>query len=63
MEQHFTGGFTLNTSANSEFNLAAMYAPSSSVTGPNPLSGVTPDQNVKIEMSQWELEASWAWKY
>jgi len=63
MEQHITGGFTLNTGADSEFNFTAMYAPNSSVTGPNPLSGPTPDQNIKLEMSQWELEASWAWKY
>ncbi|PCJ88307.1 MAG: hypothetical protein COA54_03315 [Thiotrichaceae bacterium] len=63
MEQHITGGFTYSTSANSEFNFAAMYAPTNSVTGPNPLSGATPDQNIEIKMTQWELEASWGWKY
>jgi long-chain fatty acid transport protein len=63
MEQHITGGFTLNTGKTSEINFAAMYAPGNSVTGPNPLSGPTPDQNIKLEMSQWELEASWAWKF
>jgi len=63
MEQHITGGFTFKTSTDSEFNFAAMYAPTNSVTGPNYLSGATPDQNIKIEMTQWEFEASWAWKF
>jgi len=63
MEQHITGGFTFKTSTDSEFNFAAMYAPTNSVTGPNFLSGPTPDQNIKIEMTQWEFEASWAWKF
>lgn len=71
IEQHLTGGFTMKTSSNSEFNFAAMYAPSSSVIGDNPLSGSPADgnftapldQKIELEMSQWEFEASWAWKY
>ena len=68
MEEHFTFGFTYNMSDDSEFNFAAMYAPSNSISGPNFLSGgevsgPMPDQNIEIEMTQWELEASWAWKF
>jgi len=66
MEQHITGGFTVITDTGSEFNFAAMYSPSSSVTGPNPLSGPTPtspDQNIKLQMTEFELEASWTRKF
>lgn len=60
IETHITGGFTMKTGSDSEFNFAAMYAPSNSVTGANPFN---PSQNISIEMSQYEFEASWAWKY
>lgn len=60
METHLTAGFTMKTGSDSEFNFAAMYAPSNSVTGANPFN---PSQNITIEMSQYELEASWAWKF
>ncbi|MDZ7663437.1 OmpP1/FadL family transporter [Thiohalophilus sp.] len=64
MEDHFTFGMTKKTGADSEFNLAAMYAPSNSVKGDNPLQGPTaPNQTIELEMTQWELEASWAWKF
>ena len=60
METHLTGGFTMKTGSDSEFSLAAMYAPNADVTGANPLN---PSQNITIEMSQFEVEASWAWKF
>ncbi|MEX2365237.1 MAG: hypothetical protein WD601_01435 [Pseudohongiellaceae bacterium] len=60
MEDHFTFGFTKSTGADSEFNFAAMYSPSNSVTGANPLD---PGQTIELEMTQYELEASWAWKF
>lgn len=64
MEDHLTFGFTKKTGADSEFNFAAMYAPSSTISGRNPLQGPTPpDQTIELEMTQWELEASWAWKF
>jgi len=64
MEDHVTFGFTYNTSKTSEFNFSAMYAPENSVTGSNPLQGPTaPNQTIKLEMSQYEVEASWAWKF
>ena len=62
METHITGGFTMKTGADSEFSLAAMYAPNSSVTAANPLAGAT-GQDITIEMTQYEVEASWAWKF
>ena len=62
METHLTGGFTMKTGADSEFNFAAMYAPKSSTSGANALEA--PGQQViGIEMTQLELEASWAWKF
>jgi long-chain fatty acid transport protein len=62
MEQHLTGGFTWKTGADSEFNFAAMYAPETTVTGPNTLEAPG-QQTIELNMTQWELEASWAWKF
>ncbi len=62
MEEHITFGFTKDTGPNSEFNFAAMYAPKSSVTGPNGME-VPGQQTITLEMTQWEVEASWAWKF
>jgi long-chain fatty acid transport protein len=61
IEQHITGGFTWATSKTSEFSMSAMYALSNDVTGPNPLNGGA--TNITLEMDQWELEASYAWKF
>lgn len=60
METHYTFGFTKGMGKNNEFSLAFMYAPSESVRGPNPLS---PGQNIELEMTQFEVEASWAWTF
>lgn len=65
METHLTGGFTMKTGKDSEFTLAAMYAPSSSVSGTvdtTPFTGAGPD-TITLEMTQMEVEASWAWKF
>ena len=59
MEDHFTFGFTrFLTGGLKEVNVALMYAPSNSVTGPN---AMYPPQNITLEMTQWELEASFSW--
>ena len=58
---HFTAGLTMPVGSNQEFNLAAMYAPKQSVSGKNPFDGGA--TTVEIEMSQWELQAAWAWKF
>jgi len=57
IETHVTGGFTMSLGAGSEFSFAAMYAPSNSVTGPNPLDG---QQTIEIEMDQFELQATYS---
>ena len=44
-----------------EFNFAAMYAPNNSISGANPFDGGA--TTVEIEMSQYEVQAGWAWKY
>ncbi len=48
-----------------ELNLAGTYAPTSSVKGANPADGgaALGGTDIEIEMSQWELQAGWAWKY
>ena len=61
METHLTGGFTMKTGSDSEFSLAAMYAPKTTVSG-TMVSGFGVD-NISIEMTQFEVEASWAWKF
>jgi long-chain fatty acid transport protein len=66
MKQHITGGFTYTMASNNEFNFAAMYAPEEKISGNNPLaagSTGTATQNIELYMSQWELTASWAWKF
>lgn len=62
IEQHYTFGFTKKTGANSEFNFAAMYAPSNSVKGPNSFE-IPNQQTVELKMDQFEIEASWGWKF
>jgi len=60
METHITGGFTYNMGTNNELTVAAMYAPENTVKGTNPLD---PAQQIELYMSQWELTASYAWKF
>ena len=61
IEDHFTAGWTMKVGANQELNLAGMYAPNNSVKGANPFdNGAT---QIEIEMSQWDIQAGWAWKY
>jgi len=61
IQDHFTAGLTMKISGNQEFNLSAMFAPTESVKGPNPFdNGAT---QIEIEMSQFDIQAGWAWKY
>ena len=60
IEQHITFGFTNKLSPTSEWNFAAMYAPSKSVTGTNPL---WPTQTVELKMYEYQVEASYSWKF
>lgn len=61
IEDHFTAGWTMKVGADQEFNLSAMYAPNNSVKGANPFDGGA--TQIEIEMSQWDVQAGWAWKY
>jgi long-chain fatty acid transport protein len=61
IEDHITLGWTMRVGDNQEFNIAGMFAPSNSVKGNNPLDGGS--TQIEIEMSQWEVQAGWAWRY
>lgn len=64
METHLTAGFTMKTGSDSEFSLAAMYAPKTTVSGTVDTTPIGGDvDNLSIEMTQFEIEASWAWKF
>lgn len=60
MEQHYTFGFTKKMGTSNELNVAALYAPSNSVKGRNTFDSA---QEVELKMDQFELEASWGWKF
>jgi len=61
IDTHVTFGLTMPMGSDQEFNFAAMYAPSNSVSGPNPFDGGA--TQIEIEMLQYEFQAGWAWKY
>ncbi len=61
IEQHYTAGFTWTLDKKSELNFAAMYAPSKSVSGPNPLAAGS--QTIELEMKQYEFEISYGMKF
>jgi long-chain fatty acid transport protein len=60
IEQHLTAGFTLERTPGRQFNMALMYAPNTEVSGPQ---NFDPSQTVSFEMFQWELEASYSWRF
>jgi long-chain fatty acid transport protein len=59
-QSHITAGFTLERTPGRQFNMSFMYAPNKKVTGPQ---NFDPTQNVTIEMLQWEMEASYSWRF
>jgi long-chain fatty acid transport protein len=61
IDDHITAGWTMKVGDSQEFNLSGMYAPSNSVKGDNPFDGGS--TQIEIEMSQWDVQAGWAWKY
>jgi long-chain fatty acid transport protein len=60
MEHHLTAGFTLERTKGRQFNMAFMYAPNVDQTGPQ---NFDPSQTVTFEMYQWEIEASYSWRF
>lgn len=59
VENHFTAGYTRKMDGGNEWSVAGMYAPSTSIRGPNPFD---PAQTIKLSMSQYELEFSYSFK-
>lgn len=60
MESHFTTGFTLERTPGRQFNMSLMYAPNNKVTG---TQNFDQSQDVTFEMYQWEVEASYSWRF
>lgn len=60
VQNHYTFGMTRNLGSASELNVSAMYADTQSVSGS---SALDPAQNVEIEMTQFELELGYAYKF
>jgi long-chain fatty acid transport protein len=60
MESHITAGFTMRRDKSHELSVAMMYAPSKKLTGPQ---NFDPTQSVTFKMYEWELEASYAWRF
>ena len=61
IERHLSFGFTNNMSSSSELNFAITHAFEKSVKGPNQFTGGA--QTIELEMSQWDIEASYAKKF
>jgi len=57
-ENHVTFGFTKKLDQKRSFSMSFMYAPSSSVSGTNPLE-VPGQQTIKLKMHQYDIEAGW----
>ncbi|WP_018870311.1 OmpP1/FadL family transporter [Thioalkalivibrio sp. ALgr3] len=60
MKHHYTAGFTKSFGDQHELSFAAMYAPSNSVSGSNAFD---PDQDIEIEMKQYELELGYSYRF
>ena len=61
IERHLSFGFTNNLSSNSELNFVITHAFEKTLKGPNQFTGGA--QTVELEMSQWDIEASFAKKF
>ena len=60
IEQHVTAGFTKAMTDNQDFNLGVTRALPHTVNGPNPQD---PTQTIQLKMDQWQVAASYSWKY
>ncbi len=59
VEHHITFGVSRSFCGGQEINLAVMYAPSGSVSGPNPLEAPN-QQTIELQMSQLQVEIGYA---
>lgn len=57
VERHFTFGYARRTAGGNEWSIAGMYAPSTSVRGPNALD---PAQTIELSMKQYEIGIGFA---
>ncbi len=62
IKQHATLGFTRAFDNNRELSASLMRAFSNSISGPNPLE-VPGQQDIELEMNQWELSVGYSWKF
>ena len=62
MEEHFTFGFSRKSGGGGELNFSFTYAPSVSVSGPNPLE-VPGLQSIELEMDQLDIEIGYSWGF
>ena len=62
-EQHYTVGLTWKVGERHAINVAGMYAPTSSVSGPNAFESPVDLQNIELESSQWEATLGWSWMF
>ena len=60
VEWHITGGVEYGVTESISLQLGGMYAPNTSVSGPNPFN---PAQTIEIEMYQYEITAGIAWRF
>ena len=60
IEQHITFGFTNKLNQTNEWSFAAMYAPSKTVTGPNPM---TTGQSIELKMYEYQVGANYTHKF
>jgi len=58
VEQHFTFGVARRTPEGREFDIAFMFAPEAKISGQ---SAFDPTQRIELQMSQFEVEFSYAW--
>lgn len=57
---HLTTGFSYEFSPGEELGFAAMYAPSRTISGTNPLS---PGQTIELEMHQFSFQLAWSYRF
>ncbi|NOZ25031.1 MAG: hypothetical protein GXO94_02935 [Nitrospirae bacterium] len=62
IKQHATIGFTKTFDNGRELSCSVMRAFSNSVKGPNPLEAPG-QQEIELEMNQWEFSVGYAWKF
>lgn len=59
IEQHLTLGVSKEINKCNEVTVSFMYAPSSTISGPNPLEAPG-QQTIELEMSQFQIELGWS---